>query len=149
MRRMRTLKSFRMSLEIPGMDSQNNMGLVTTQPSLYFTDGNVRPREGKALSRHHTAVGWDQIPSFLVPNLVLFQLFQVAFGQFKFLVGWGAWVAQSVKLPTSAQVMLSWFVSSSPASGSVLTAQSLEPASDSMSPSLSLPLPCSHSVSLS
>ena len=49
----------------------------------------------------------------------------------------GAWVAQSVKHPTSAQVIISWFVSLSPASGSVLTAQSLEPASDSVSPSLS------------
>ena len=49
----------------------------------------------------------------------------------------GAWVAQSVKHPTSAQVMISRFVSSSPALGSVLTAQSLEPALDSVSPSLS------------
>ena len=49
----------------------------------------------------------------------------------------GAWVAQSVKCPTSAQVMISPFVSSSPASGSVLTAWSLESASDSVSPSLS------------
>ena len=52
----------------------------------------------------------------------------------------GAWVAQSVEQPTSAQVMISRFVRSSPASGSVLTAQSLEPASDSVSPSLCLPL---------
>ena len=51
---------------------------------------------------------------------------------------WGARVAQSVELPTSAQVMILRFVSSSPASGSVLTAQSLEPASDSVSPSLSV-----------
>ena len=59
-------------------------------------------------------------------------------------------MAQSVKRPTSAQVMISWFVGSSPASGSLLTAQSLEPASnDSVSPFLSaaplltctLPLP--------
>ena len=49
---------------------------------------------------------------------------------------WGAWVAQSVKRLTSAQVMISQSVSSSPASGSVLTAQSLEPVSDSVSPSL-------------
>ena len=49
---------------------------------------------------------------------------------------WGAWVAQSVKGPTSAQVVISHSVSSSPASGSVLTAQSLEPVSDSVSPSL-------------
>ena len=48
----------------------------------------------------------------------------------------GAWVAQSVKRPTSAQVMISRSVSSSPASGSVLTAQSLEPVSDSVSSSL-------------
>ena len=50
---------------------------------------------------------------------------------------WGTWVAQSVGRPTSAQVMISRSVSSSPASGSVLTAQSLEPVSDSGSPSLS------------
>ena len=36
-----------------------------------------------------------------------------------------------------AQVMISWFVGSSPTLGSVLTAQSLEPASNSVSPSLS------------
>ena len=51
---------------------------------------------------------------------------------------WGVWVAQWVKRLTSAQVMVSQFVSSNPASGSVLTAQSLEPASDSVSSSLSL-----------
>ena len=51
----------------------------------------------------------------------------------------GAWVAQSVKRPTSAQVTILRSVSSSPASGSVLTAQSLEPVSDSVSPSLSDP----------
>ena len=57
----------------------------------------------------------------------------------------GAWGAQWLQRPTSAQVMISRFVSSSPASGSVLTARSLEPASDSVSPSLSTPPP---SVSL-
>ena len=49
----------------------------------------------------------------------------------------GAWVAQSVERPTSAQVMISRSLSSNPTSGSVLTAQSLEPVSDSVSPSLS------------
>ena len=49
----------------------------------------------------------------------------------------GAWVAQSVKCLTSAWVMISWFVGSSPALGFVLTVQSLEPASDPVSPSLS------------
>ena len=53
----------------------------------------------------------------------------------------GAWVAQSVERPTSAQVRISQFVSSSSSSvsGSMLTAQSLEPISDSVSPSLSAP----------
>ena len=60
-------------------------------------------------------------------------------------------MAQLVESPASAQVMISWFVSSSPMSGSVLTAQSLEPASDSVSPSLSAPplLVLSLSLSLS
>ena len=57
----------------------------------------------------------------------------------KILYYWGAWVAQSVERPTSAQIMISRFLSSSPASGSVLTAQSLEPAWDSVSPLLSDP----------
>ena len=51
----------------------------------------------------------------------------------------GAWVAQSVERPASAQVTISRSVSLSPASGSGLMAQSLEPASDSVSPSLSAP----------
>ena len=52
---------------------------------------------------------------------------------------WGAWVAQSVGHPTSAWVRISQSVSSGPMSGSVLTAQSLEPISHSVSPSLSDP----------
>ena len=63
--------------------------------------------------------------------------------------GWGAWVAQLVKHLPSAQVMISQFVGLSPASGSVLTAQSLEPASDSVSPSLSLCSSPAHALSLS
>ena len=51
----------------------------------------------------------------------------------------GAWASRSVKRPTSAQVMLLRFTSSSPVSGSVLTAQGLEPTLDSVSPSLSAP----------
>ena len=60
-------------------------------------------------------------------------------------------VAQSVKHLTLAEVTISWFVGSSPTLGSVLAAESLEPASDSLSPSLSLPFPhpCSVSLSLS
>ena len=60
-------------------------------------------------------------------------------------------MAQSVKRPTSAQVTISQFVGSSPASGSALTAQSLETASGSVC--LSVPLSASlllaRSLSLS
>ena len=69
------------------------------------------------------------------------------FFYFKTFGGRGAWVAQSVERPTLAQIMISRSVSSSPVSGSVLTAQSLEPASHSVSPSLCL-FP-SHTLSLS
>ena len=52
-------------------------------------------------------------------------------------------MAQSVmaqlSVPTLAQVMISHLVGSSPMLGSVLTAQTLELASDSVSPSLSAP----------
>ena len=50
-------------------------------------------------------------------------------------------MAQLVGCPTSAQVVISWLMSSSPASGYVLTAQGLKPALDSVSPSLSAPPP--------
>ena len=59
----------------------------------------------------------------------------------------GTWVAQSVKWLTWAQGMISRSVSSSPASGSVLIARSLEPASVSVSPSLSVPPPFMLSLS--
>ena len=58
-------------------------------------------------------------------------------------------MAQSVKHPTSAQVMSSQFAGLSPMSSSVLTAQSLKPASDSVPPPLSAPLPLVLSLSLS
>ena len=58
---------------------------------------------------------------------------------------WGAWVAQWVERLTSAQVMISPFTSSSPASGSVLTARSLECVLQILCLPLSLTLPCSCS----
>ena len=56
-------------------------------------------------------------------------------------------MAQSVDRPTSALVTISRSVSSSPQPGSGLMAQSLEPVSDSVSPSL-CPSPV-HALSLS
>ena len=61
----------------------------------------------------------------------------------------GIWVAQSVKHPTSAWVMVSHFMGSSPTSGSVLTAQSLEPAMDSVSLTLCPSPTCARAHSLS
>ena len=59
----------------------------------------------------------------------------------------GAWAAQLVERLTSAQVMISRFVGLSATLGSVLTAQSLEPASDSVC--LSLPLSHLRALALS
>ena len=58
----------------------------------------------------------------------------------------GTWVAQSVKLLTSAQVMISRFMSLSPTSGFLLSAQSLLQI---LCPHLCVPLPHLHSLSLS
>ena len=58
-------------------------------------------------------------------------------------------MAQLVKHPTSVQVMVSQFMSSSPKSGSVLTSWSPEPALDSVSPFLSVPPQLVRALSLS
>ena len=52
---------------------------------------------------------------------------------------WGTGVAQLATRLTSAQLIILQSVGLSPASGSMLTAWSLDPASDSVSSSLSLP----------
>ena len=83
-------------------------------------------------------------------QLLVTLICSIVFFFFKDSVSWGAWVAQLVKHPTSAQVVISQFMGLSPESGSVLMAQSLELTSDSVSPSLSappLPIPC-QSLSL-
>ena len=61
----------------------------------------------------------------------------------------GSGGAQAGERPTSAQVTISQSVGSSPVSGSVLTARSLEPGPDSVSPSLSAPPPFMICLSLS
>ena len=86
-------------------------------------------------------VRWDPLKSFERRSLKGSQLLN--------RLGWGAWVAQSVKRPTSAQVTSSRFAGPSPASGSVPTARSPEPASGSGSPSLSAPPLLARACSLS
>ena len=57
----------------------------------------------------------------------------------KSITGVPGWLSQlSIRL---AQVMISLLMSLSPTLGTVLTAESLEPASDAVSPSLSAPHP--------
>ena len=63
-----------------------------------------------------------------------------------YLEGVPRWLS---RLSIRLQLTISQFMGSSPASGSVPTAQSLEPASDSVSPSLSAPPPLMLCLSLS
>ena len=93
-----------------------------------FQMGKLRHREGEICSQGHRAT----------PEL----------GLRLEAPGAPGWLSR-LKHPTLAQVMVSRFVGSSPTSGSVLTAQSLEPASDSVSPSLSDPSSPTHTLGLS
>ena len=58
-------------------------------------------------------------------------------------------ISQLMSLSPMAQVMISWLMSLRPTSGSVLTAQSLELALDSVSPSLSALSPLTLCLCLS
>ena len=78
---------------------------------------------------------WWSFFSELMPTLLFLLL------RYKTIGLWDTWVAQSVDRLTLAQVMILQFMSQSHASGSELTAQSLQPASDSVSPFLSAPSP--------
>ena len=86
-------------------------------------------------------------------NLLMFLSYEISY---QLLLNWflkifwnrGTWVVHLVGQLTLAQVMILQLMSSSPLSGSVLTVQSLEPAPDSVSHSLSLPSP-THTLSLS
>ena len=48
------------------------------------------------------------------------------FTKYKNEIWWGTWVAQSVECPTSAQIMISQFMSSSPPLGSLLLVSPLQ-----------------------
>ena len=81
---------------------------------------SLSPASGSVLTAQSLEPALDSVsPSLSGPPLLMLS---------KINKHWGAWVAQSVKCTTSAQVMISRFVSLSPTSGSVLTALSLEPA---------------------
>ena len=86
----------------------------------------------------YTKCHWEAIVCFKVVNFILGES-QLNTLLLKNTSSRGTWVPQSVECLTSAQVMISQFVGSSPVSGSVLTAQRLGSAWDSVSPPLSLP----------
>ena len=107
---------------------------------------NLSPALGSVL----TAQGLEPASDSVSPSLSTFMLsLCLSVSLSKLNKHWGAWVAQSVERPTLAQVTISRSVSSSPASGSVLTVQSLKPVSDSVSPSLSAPPMLALCLSLS
>ena len=99
-------------------------------------------------SAHHPPISAQPSHSSS-PPLIRNRRLSLWTGWIRRVLNWGTWVAQSVECPTLAQVKISQFVGSSPGSGSVLTARSLEPASDSMSSSFSAPLLLIVSLSLS
>ena len=94
------------------------------------------PRVGLCLQLRAWSLLWILCPPL---SLLLPGLHSVPVSLSKRNKHWGAWGAQSVTRLTSAQVVISRSVSLSPVSGSVRTARSLEPASDSVSPSLFVP----------
>ena len=107
------------------------MGAV---PGAVMRDADPR-REERKNGQKRSEVRAEAEITFSVPSIKILATYR------------GTWVAQFVQRLKFAQVMISLFLSLSPAFRSVLTAQSLEPASDSVSPSLSLPFPCSRSIS--
>ena len=129
------IESYRRKLQVP-VPQKSSTKLHRTTPNLvtFFLCHDfiiVSSSLGLAFVQCHTARLWVQWN----------WLSNTSHISFKQNSQWGTWVAQSVEHPTSAQVIISRSVSSSPASGSVLTAQSLEPASDSVSSLLSAPPP--------
>ena len=96
-------------------------------------------------------VAWDcpdpLLESVVQKNSLIFSCVSCSL-KFFFSCGAPGWLT-SVKRLISARVMISLFMGSSPGSCSVLTAQSLEPDSRSVSPSLSSPPPLTLCLSLS
>ena len=90
----------------------------------------------KELPLWNRTVGYREFLFLIISCPVLGDLFPIKMNCFQ-----STWVGQSVEHLTSAQVMILRFMRSSPTSGSVLTAWSLKPVLNSVSPSLSLSLP--------
>ena len=126
--------------QIPYVTFLTLIGLNGTKSKLLLSHPQILP------VHRHLSIGTDVRPDRPVFHCTPAQtasqggacLMRAQFS-YKFFSLWGVWVAQSVELLTLAHVMISHSVSSSPASGSLQTARSLEPALDSVSSSLSDP----------
>ena len=94
------------------------------------------PTLGSVLTARSLEAASDSVSLSLCPSPITPCLCLSKINKCKKKKNRGSWVAQSVKRPTSVRVTISRSVSSSPARGSGLMAQSLEPASDSVSLSL-------------
>ena len=133
-----------MGRERRGQRIQSRLCTDSIEPDVgpEFTNCEIMTRaKGRRSTNWPTQAPLETV--FLIPFLKEFVLLLLKYSTsfIKNKIYRGTWVPQSVERPTSAQVMISQFVDSSPVSGPVLTAESLKSASDSGSPSLSA-LPC-------
>ena len=131
---------------LQGLGHEQGIGQSQRQKRPGWQEKGFGAVAGLGPGPHTASLGYvtqDQSLPSLIVSLLIYQILTLL----DLIDSRGAWVAQSVQHPTSTQVMITNLVSPSSAAGSMLTAQSLEPASDSRSPPLSLPLPCSCSVS--
>ena len=142
--------AFRDSFQVPMCLRSAHPGPACA-PGLCLSPLSSPPRDGHILCDPHHLLCPDLPPQTLVNDALALSHGHTSYSRnlgimnshHREQVG-GTWVAQPVEHPTSAQVMISQLVGSSPASGSVLTARSLELLQVLCLP-LSLPLPHSHS----
>ena len=138
--RLYVLDLYRLVYSLRQFYTRHSVGPILQKMKLQHKGGMKRQVRGHT---GHTISGRVQIQSVRCQDLSASPLLYTAFKPD--CLGAPAWLSRLS--PTLAQVTISWFVSSSPASGSVLAAQSLEPALNSVSPSLcAFP---THALSLS
>ena len=128
--------------EIHNQNIFNFMGIVYIQLYAYVIHTHTHTHTHTIIELYYTKKFLFQFSTF---SSAVNPIFDVTSQKWAFRV---SWVVLSVKHQALAQVIISLFMSSNPMSISVLTAQSLEPASDSMSLSLSLCPSPTHSLSL-
>ena len=95
-------------------------GNIYSGPVVYSSTANVpKGFVDPALSRNVWSRRWSKTATIILTDKCRKRSKEVPRQPTRRRDYWGAWVAQSVKRPTSPQVMISQFVSSSPTPGSV------------------------------